>query len=92
MSITIKENNGVFSVEGSINTATYSVLKQHIESASEDSKKITLNIDSVKEIDKNGLALLQYFYLNSLRYNRDFSITGIGCREIYDEFRFENVA
>ena len=55
--------------------------------------KVTINIDKVDQIDVIGLSVLKHFYLSCLmNYNRAFYIVGNGCKEIYDEFRFEKAS
>ena len=48
--------------------------------------------DNVTEIDANGLLVLKNFYYSAIRKNKTFWITGVGCKEIYDEMKHSNVA
>ena len=92
MALQILEHNGTFYAKGEINTSTLKSFNAHIKAITENCKTVNLNIDAVKEIDKSGIETLKSIYLNALRYNRTFMITGYGCKEIYDQFRFEHVA
>ena len=92
MALKIIEQNGIFIAEGSINSATSEFFQNHFNDIIDKYKKVTINIDKVNQIDRIGLSVLRKFYINGLRYNRDFSIVGFGCKEIYDEFKFEEVA
>lgn len=92
MVLKITEQNFVFVVEGPINAITSESFQNQLNIIMDNYKKVTINIDKVNQIDGIGLSVLREFYLNGLRYNRDFSIVGFGCKEIYDEFKFEDVA
>lgn len=88
MALTIKENNGEFLLEGAINSSTAKDLKNHCEALLNAFGQLTINIEKITAIDTNGLAALRSLYNSALKYNQSFFITGTGCKEIYNEFRF----
>ncbi|WP_299114520.1 STAS domain-containing protein [uncultured Winogradskyella sp.] len=92
MALTIKENNGEFLVEGAINASTVKHFQNHCEILLNALGDLTLNIENVTEIDKSGLRALKALYDIALNYNRSFYMVGLGCKEIYDEFRFTEAA
>jgi len=92
MALTIKEKNNVFTVEGSINASTARHFQSHFEMLLNTFRELTIDIESVSEIDKNGLAAIKVLYDNALSNNRAFFILGTGCKEIYDEFRYSVTA
>ncbi len=92
MALTIKENNGEFLVEGAINASTAKHFLNHCEMLLNAFGDLTINIENITEIDKNGLQALRVLYDNALNYNRGFYMIGVGCKEIYDEFRFTAAA
>ena len=89
MALIVTDQNGIFTVSGSINSTTSESFRNHLDTIINSYKNVTINIDNVNQIDANGLSVLREFYLDGLRYNRDFFIIGNGCKEIYDEFKFE---
>ncbi|OIQ30362.1 MAG: hypothetical protein BM564_03055 [Bacteroidetes bacterium MedPE-SWsnd-G2] len=93
MALKITEKNGIFMVEGAINTATSKYFESHIWAIINKYNNVTINIDNVNYIDSNGLSILRNVYLSCLmKYNIAFYIVGNGCKEIYDDFRFNKVA
>lgn len=86
MALRIKENNGTFFIEGSINASTLKQFKNHMEFLILYTKGVTLNIEGVEEIDKNGMNALRDLYTASLVNNKPFYIVGTGCKEIFDDF------
>ena len=92
MALTIKENNGIFLVEGTINATTVKQFKNHLEFLLLYANGLTINIDGVKAIDANGMKVLRALNTTALVYNKPFEIVGYGCKAIYDDFQYNNAA
>lgn len=92
MAFTIKENQGQFLIEGIINSSTANYFQDHCMMLLNEFGELTINIENTTEIDKSGLLALRAIYNQAITYNRKFYIVGIGCKEIYDDFRFSNAA
>jgi anti-anti-sigma regulatory factor len=92
MSLTIKENNGVFLVEGAINSTTSNSFKMHMESLFQNNKELVINIDRTTEIDTIGVSVLKSLYMYSLHHTKEFYITGNGCKELFHDFSSDNAA
>lgn len=92
MSLTIKENNGTFLVEGSINATTVKQFKNHLDFLLLYTTSLTINIDGVTAIDANGMNALRDLYKTALICSKPFEITGYGCKEIYDDFKYNEAA
>ena len=90
MALKITDQNGLFIIEGSINSVTSKHFENHLEEIINKNNKVTINIDKVNQIDSIGLSILKHFYNSCLRnYNKAFFIVGNGCKEIYDDFKIE---
>lgn len=92
MALRIEEKNGVFFIDGIINSDTSQAFKNHMDFIMETYGNVTINIDKVNEIDLNGLSVLKQFYTHSNRNAKDFFIVGYGCKEIYDDFKYDQSA
>lgn len=86
MAILIGDQDNVFSVKGAINQENSKDLQAYIETQFRKSSNVIMNIDLVSKIDKNGVELLRSIHESSLQAGNVFTITGIGCKEIYDDF------
>ena len=86
MAILVYDQENKFQVRGEINQSTSIVLKHYVESQFRKFSNVTMYIDSVSRIDKNGLAVLTSIYHNSIQEGKVFIITGEGCKDIYDDF------
>lgn len=91
MALKITEERGMFLVEGSINASTVKKFKNHIEFLILYTKGLTLDINAVKEIDRNGMQALRELYTTAQINNKDFFLVGEGCKEIFQDFE-SNIA
>ncbi|PWH82005.1 hypothetical protein DIS18_12115 [Algibacter marinivivus] len=92
MALRIKENNGTFLVEGTINNTTVKQFKNHLEFLLAYSKSLTINIDKVTAIDKNGLKVIEDLFEAAEFYNKAFSVIGYGCKDIYESINMSVAA
>ncbi|WP_299886037.1 STAS domain-containing protein [uncultured Lacinutrix sp.] len=92
MALQILENNGTFHLSGNLNATTSRAFIIHFEHVINSFKKVTVNIEKVKEIDTNGVAAFKTLLANALRENKLFSVIGNGCKDIYNEFNHSQMA
>lgn len=90
MSLQISEKKEVFYLKGKINSETTAFFKSYFNSILREN--IVINIDSVKQIDKEGLNTIFTLKQDANKKNKLFSIIGYGCKEIYDYFNDLEVA
>ncbi|WP_290470244.1 STAS domain-containing protein [Lacinutrix sp. MedPE-SW] len=91
MALTILRHQNTFTVKGKINAATASNFKTHFNMTLNCLKNLTIDINNVTEIDASGVDALKSIYENSKRWNKPFSIVGIGCKDLYEEFLTNNI-
>ena len=92
MALQILENNGTFDLEGSLNTTTSRSFIIHFEHIINTVKDVTVNIDKVNAIDASGVEALKTLIAIALRTNNKFSVTGYGCKDIYNDYKSDMAA
>ena len=92
MALQILECNETFYLKGTLTTTTSNAFIMHFKHVFKNTQDVTINIDKVKEIDKSGLNAIKAIHRNAKKTNKQFSIIGYGCKDIYDEFRYDQVA
>ena len=92
MSLTIKENNRIFLVQGSINSKTVEQFKNHLEFLLLYKNNLTINIDGVCAIDRMGMKTIKVLRTLALSNNKSFDIVGYGCKAIYEDILDSNYA
>ena len=88
MALTIKENKGVFLVEGEVNITTVKQFKNQLEFLLACTKSLTINIDKVTAINKSGFKVIEDLFHAAEFFNKEFSVIGYGCKDIYESIGF----
>lgn len=92
MALQITEQNGIFLVNGQLNSTTTRSFIIHFEYLIEQSNDIVINIDGVTEIDEDGLKGIKRVTVIALQNEKTFSIIGNGSKDIYQDFNCSQVA
>ncbi len=92
MSLKITEKLGVFYVEGKINSLTSQIFINHFKYFINEIEFIIININSVNQIDEDGLKAINKIKTIAHKKFKTFSIVGKGSKKIYEYFEFFNVA
>ncbi|WP_452600343.1 STAS domain-containing protein [Pontimicrobium sp. MEBiC01747] len=92
MALQILEHNGTFYLQGNLNATTSRAFIIHLEHKIETVKDVTVNIDKLTEIDANGVAAFKTLFASALKQYKGFFVTGNGCKDIYEEFNYYQVA
>lgn len=92
MTLTIKENNGTYQLEGALNVNTVKYFENHCEMLLKASGKLTIDIEKTSFIDTDGLQAIIALFNNAKTNQTNFCVIGTGCKDIYDEMRFTNTA
>ena len=84
MSLQISKQNGIFYLDGRINSTTLKSFKTYFKYNLSQSKKIIINIDNVLEIDRSGVDAIYNFIKKAISKQKIFSVIGHGSKDIYD--------
>jgi anti-anti-sigma regulatory factor len=80
MALKIKENNGIFTVEGVVNSTTANQLKNHCETVLNTCGEVIMDLQHIAFIDINGLLTLRALYAYAEASNTLFYVIGDGSR------------
>lgn len=92
MSLKITKNEGVYYLNGNINSKTSKSLGTHLEFLIRMDKRVIVNLDNISEIDIKALLLLKKLHTSFLKYDGCFQIRGWKSKEIYERFKSVNIA
>jgi ABC-type transporter Mla MlaB component len=92
MGLTITRIKNTFNVEGHINVSTASYFRTHFAITLNSLDGLNIDINNVTEIDSDGINAIRTIYDKALMWNKPFAIVGKGSKEIYDAFKYFNVA
>ncbi|CAM1365581.1 conserved protein of unknown function [Tenacibaculum soleae] len=92
MALQISQKNGKFYLNGKLNSATSRFFITYFKYNLEKHKNVSVNINNLNEISKDGLKAIGTLIEVALKKNKLFSVAGYGCKDIYDHFNDMNVA
>lgn len=87
MTLKILKQKNVYHLKGKVNTLNVPKFLKYFTSKINKKAKITVNIQEANQIDKNGLHAIQQLMILANSKNKNFTIIGSGCKEIYDHFQ-----
>lgn len=77
MKLQIKKDQGIFKIEGTIDTKNASSIKNHFQNLIiTKTDRLILCLDQVKKIDKTGVKVLTGLYKSAIQNNRILFIIG----------------
>ena len=85
MSLKIIKNKSTYSLQGVISKPTVKLFLSYFRKKVKKKKKIVLDINETKLIDKSGLIALKEIIKKGTKNSKDVFIIGNGCKEIYDD-------
>jgi anti-anti-sigma regulatory factor len=86
MSLKIKQYKDTFIIRGCINANTTKQLRRHLEFLIRYTKKLTLDIGAVTQIDANGMKVLRELYAFALQEKKSLCFVGYGCKALHEDF------
>ncbi|CAM1333076.1 hypothetical protein [Tenacibaculum aestuariivivum] len=92
MALQITRKKGKFYLKGKLNNSTANFFVTYFQYNIKKYKKLSVNIDGVKEITRDGLTAISTLISIALKKDKSFLVVGYGCKEIYDDFDQMDVA
>lgn len=86
MPLKISKSKNVYHLKGEVVTLHVDTFLNYFTKKINKKKNITLNIEETSEIDKNGLNAIEQLMNLASSKQKNFTIIGGGCKEIYDHF------
>ncbi|MFK7810896.1 MAG: STAS domain-containing protein [Maribacter sp.] len=82
MSIQILENNGVFHVDGILDSQNAQVLNTYISKVINTTQHLILNLERVVEFDSKAAFMLLRIFINAVHSNTKFAVIGISNKKL----------
>ncbi|TBN05316.1 hypothetical protein EYD45_03300 [Hyunsoonleella flava] len=87
MDLRITNCNNFFKLKGILNKDNVDVFRSEFQEAFEKFDSLTISIEGLESVDRFGVNALADLHTQSLKVNKQFSIVGLGCKELYDHFK-----
>lgn len=86
MSLEISYYNNYYKLKGALNKLSIKTFNTHFKSVFEKTSKITIDIENIDSIDRHGVMALARLHNEAINKNKNLSIIGLGCKELYEHF------
>ncbi|MGJ8591020.1 MAG: hypothetical protein ACSHXF_00640 [Aquaticitalea sp.] len=92
MNIEITSYNNQFKIKGILNRQNVNVFNSEFKNIFEKFNSLTLSIEGLTSIDRYGVNALAQLHNESIVKQKNLSIIGMGCDDLYEHFKSEEVA
>lgn len=89
MDLEITNSNNRYQVKGNLNKLNLKTFNLCFANIFDKLDEVLLDIEGVKGIDRAGVMALARLHNEALNKSKILSITGLGCKELYQHFKTE---
>lgn len=91
MELQITNYNNRFQIKGTLNKLNLKTFNSHFANIFDKRDYILVDIEQVESIDRAGVIALARLHNESITKSKKLSIVGLGCKELYQHFKSEEV-
>lgn len=79
-------------MKGILDKRSLSIFQNEFNNIFERINTLTISIEEVEWMDRYGVKALTNLHDEAILRNKKLSIIGLGCRELYDHFKYKTAA
>lgn len=87
MDLSIISCNNFIKLKGILNENNVSLFQTELLNAFKKYNVLTISIEELQTVDRFGVNALADLHVRSLKRNKQLSIVGLGCKELYEHFK-----
>ncbi|WP_197429338.1 hypothetical protein [Winogradskyella endarachnes] len=87
MDLEITKFNNRYQIKGTLNKVNLKTFNLYFANIFEKLDEVLLDIEGVESIDRAGVMALAKLHNESITKSKSLSITGLGCKELYQHFK-----
>ena len=92
MNLKITHHHNFFKLKGILDKRSLYVFQQEFNDIFERVNSLTISIEEVEWMDKYGVKAMTSLHDEALLKNKKLSIIGLGCKELYEHFKYRTTA
>ncbi|CAH8285233.1 ABC-type transporter Mla MlaB component [Mariniflexile fucanivorans] len=92
MDLKISNCNNFFKIKGVLNKKNLGVFQTEFQNIFDKVQTLTISIEDVETIDSAGVKALAELHREAIAKNKNLSIIGSGCKDLYNHFKTEIAA
>lgn len=91
MELQITGYNNFFKLKGILNKLSLGLFENEFSDIFDKVNHLTISIENIEWMDKDGVEAFVELHNKSISKNKELSIIGIGCKELYEHFKTEKI-
>lgn len=92
MSLKITSSNNFFKLKGILDRNSIKVFQNEFQDIFERVNSLTISIEEVEWMDRHGVKAMTGLHNEALLKHKKLSIIGLGCKELYEHFKYQTTA
>lgn len=92
MDLKISNCNNFFKIKGTLNKDNLGVFQSIFQNIFEKAQSLIISIEDVDSMDRFGVNALTELHKEAIAKNKNLSIIGLGCEDLYNHFKTEIAA
>ncbi|MFI0430292.1 STAS domain-containing protein [Mariniflexile sp. HMF6888] len=92
MDLKISNCNNFFKIKGTLNKNNLSIFQSVFNNIFEKVQVLIISIEDVDSMDRFGVNALTELHKEAIAKNKNLSIIGLGCEDLYNHFKTEMAA
>ena len=92
MNLKITHYSNFFKLKGILDRKNLSIFYKEFNDIFDRENSLTINIEEVEWMDRYGVKAMTELHNEAISKNKKLSIIGMGCRDLYDHFKYQTTA
>lgn len=92
MNLKITSSNNFFKLKGILDRNSLDLFQHEFKNIFEKVSTLTISIEEVEWMDHYGVKAMTGLHNEAIMKNKKLSIIGLGCKELYEHFKYKTTA
>ncbi|MCF8273686.1 hypothetical protein [Yeosuana sp. AK3] len=92
MNLKITHSNNYFKLKGILDRDNLDLFQKEFKNIFDKVSNLTISIEEIEWMDKYGVKAMAGLHDEAIIKNKKLSIIGLGCKELYEHFKYKTTA
>jgi anti-anti-sigma regulatory factor len=92
MNLKITHSHNFFKLKGILDKQSLGVFQNEFNNIFERVNALTISIEEIEWMDRYGVKAMTGLHDEAILKNKKLSIIGLGCKELYEHFKYKTTA
>lgn len=92
MNLKITQSNTFFKIKGILDKNNVDIFHREFKHIFERLNTLTISIEEVEWMDQEGVSAMTALHNQAILKNKKLSIIGLGCKDLYEHFKYQTAS